>query len=137
MIDFSTLDPRVPIAPNLSRKERTRNQNAVSSGNMQRRSSSSLLGIRTGLALITNNGVKHDLVGILRRVGRVALVPVVGNGVGEDVAIAAEVCAADAAADFRVALQTVLCVLVPEVECAIAAGGGEGSVDGMEGDGVD
>jgi hypothetical protein len=30
----------------------------------------------------------------------------------------------------------VLGVLVPEVECAIAAGGGESAVDGVEGDGV-
>jgi hypothetical protein len=48
-----------------------------------------------------------------------------------------EVCATDAAADFGVALETVLGILVPEVECAVAAGSAEGAVDGVEGDGVD
>ena len=30
-----------------------------------------------------------------------------------------------------------MCVLVPEVKCAVRACGAEGAVDGVEGDGVD
>lgn len=48
-----------------------------------------------------------------------------------------EVGAADATTDLGVALQTVLGVLVPEVECAVATGCAEGAVDGVEGNGVD
>jgi hypothetical protein len=81
--------------------------------------------------------VQHDFVGVLGVIGSISLVPVVRDGVGKDGAVVVEVCTADAAADFGVALETVLGVLVPEVECAVAAGGAEGAVDGVEGDGVD
>ena len=81
--------------------------------------------------------MQHDLVGVLRVVGCVSLVPVVRDGVGEDGAVVVEVGAADASADLRVTLQTVLGVLVPEVECAVATGRAEGAVDRVEGDGVD
>lgn len=68
---------------------------------------------------------------------RIALTPVVANGVGEDTAAAIEAGGGDAAADGGVALEAVLGVLVPEVEGAVGAGGGEGAVEGVEGDGVD
>lgn len=78
-----------------------------------------------------------DLGRVLRRVVRVALAPVVGDGVGEDVAVAGEVSCGDGAADVGVALKAVLGVFVPEVECAVGAGGAEGAVLRVEGDGVD
>lgn len=61
----------------------------------------------------------HDLVLILQRVPRVALAPVVADGVGEDAAVVVEARRRDGAARRRVALQAVLGVFVPEVECAI------------------
>jgi hypothetical protein len=78
--------------------------------------------------------MQHNLIGILRVISSITLVPVIRNSVGKDGSIVVEVCAGDAAADFGVAFETVLGVLVPEVECAVAAGGAEGAVDGVEGD---
>jgi hypothetical protein len=97
-------------------------------------SHSSLLSIRSRLALIARNTMQHNLIRILRIISSITLVPVVRNSISENAAIVVEVCAGDAAADFRVAFETVLGVLVPEVECAVATGGAEGSVDGVEGD---
>ena len=81
--------------------------------------------------------MQHDLDGLLRRVLRVALAPVVADGVGEDAARAVEGRGYDLAAHFRVPLQPVLGVLVPEVEGAVGARGTEGAVLRVEGDGVD
>lgn len=81
--------------------------------------------------------MQHDLVARLRGIDGVAFAPVVADGVGEDGAGVVEVGGGDGAADFGVALEAVLGVLVPEVEGAVAAGGAEGAVHGVEGDGVD
>lgn len=48
-----------------------------------------------------------------------------------------EVGTADTTADLGVSLQPVFGVLVPEVEGAVTTGSTEGSVDRVEGDGVD
>jgi hypothetical protein len=96
-----------------------------------------LLRAGAGLALIADNGVQLDLDGILGSVSAKALAPVVANGVGEDVAFAGEARGGDGAADLGVALEAVLCVLVPEVEGAVGARGAEGAVLRVEGDGVD
>jgi hypothetical protein len=89
------------------------------------------------LALITLHWVQHDLVGVVCTVVLVALAPVVAHCVSEDVAGSAEVCGGDASTDIRVALESVLGILVPEVERAVGARGGEGSVYGVERDGID
>lgn len=81
--------------------------------------------------------MQHDLVRVLLRVMRVALAPIVADCVGEDVAVAVELCRRDGSADLRVPLEPMLGVLVPEVEGAVATGGAKGAVLGMEGDGVD
>lgn len=78
-----------------------------------------------------------DLDWILRVVAAVALAPVVADGVREDVACARKGCGGDAAANLGVAFEAVFGVLVPEVKGAVAAGGAEGAVHGVEGDGVD
>lgn len=81
-----------------------------------------------------------DLDRILCVVAAVALAPVVANSVCEDVAGTREARCCDAAANLGVAFEAVLCVLVPEVERAVGAGGAEGAVHGVEGyrvDGVD
>jgi hypothetical protein len=78
--------------------------------------------------------MQHNLIRILRVISCITLMPVIRNSVGENAAVVVKVCAGDAAADFGVAFETVLGVLVPEVECAVATGGAEGAVDGVEGD---
>jgi hypothetical protein len=78
--------------------------------------------------------MQHNLIRILRVISSITLMPIIRNGISENRTIVVEVCAGDAAADFGVAFETVLGVLVPEVECAVAAGGAEGAVDGVEGD---
>lgn len=81
--------------------------------------------------------MQHDLVGSLLSVGGVSLAPVVADRVSEDVSGTVEGTGSDRASDGRVTLETVLGVLIPEVEGAVAAGCAESSVDGVEGDGVD
>lgn len=81
--------------------------------------------------------MEHDLVRVRGRVALVALAPVITNGVGKDAAGLVERCRGDAAADVGVALETVLRVLVPEVESAVATGCTKGTVLGVEGDVVD
>lgn len=81
--------------------------------------------------------MQHNLVHPSLPTLPVPLTPIIADGVGKDVPRPVEACGADGAADFRVAFEAVLGVLVPEVEGAVAAGGGEGAVHGVEGDGVD
>ena len=78
-----------------------------------------------------------DLDGVLWCVPAEALAPVVADSVRKNVSIPRESGRCDAAANLRVALETVLGVFVPEVEGAIATGCGEGAMLGVEGDGVD
>ena len=80
--------------------------------------------------------MQHNLINLPLPALGIALTPIITDGVGKDVAIPVEAGGADGAADFRVALEAVLGVLVPEVEGAVAAGGAEGAVDRVEGDGV-
>lgn len=80
--------------------------------------------------------MEFDLDGVVLRVATVALAPVVADGVGKDVSVLAEAGRDDAAADLGVALETVLGILVPEVEGTVGTSGGEGAVLGVEGDGV-
>lgn len=81
--------------------------------------------------------MKHDFIGKLLSVGRVALAPVVAHGIGKDVSVAVERGAGDGASDGRIPLQTMLSILIPEVEGAVTAGGAEGAMDGVESDVVD
>ena len=80
--------------------------------------------------------MKLDFDGILLVVSSVAFAPVITDCVCENVAVFAEARGNDAATDFRVALEAVLGVLVPEVEGTVGAGGGEGAVLWVEGYGV-
>lgn len=96
-----------------------------------------LLRARSRLALLGRHRVQLQLDGVLGVVPRVALAPVVADGVREDVAVAREGGRGDAAADLGVALEAVLGVLVPEVECAVGACGAECAVLRVERDGVD
>ena len=78
-----------------------------------------------------------DLDGILRCVPAEALAPVVADCVGEDVSVPREGSCCDGAANLGVTLETVLSVLVPEVESTVGAGGAECAMLRVEGDGVD
>lgn len=89
---------------------------------------------RTRLHFFWRHRMQHDLVRQLLCIGRVALAPVVADGVCENVPCAVEGSAGDGAPDGRIALETVLRVLIPEVEGAVTASGAEGTVDGVEGD---
>lgn len=80
--------------------------------------------------------MKFDLDRVLLIVASVALAPVVADCVRKNVSIFAEARSNDAAAHFRVALEAVLGVFVPEVEGTVRAGGGEGAVLWVERNGV-
>lgn len=88
------------------------------------------------LAFITDDGMQLELDGVPGCVPTVPLTPIIADCIRKDVAILGETSRSDATADLGVAFETVLCVLVPEVEGAIATGSAEGAVLGVEGDGV-
>jgi hypothetical protein len=75
-----------------------------------------------------------DLDWEIRSVPAVPFAPIIADCVRKDVSCTRERGGRDAAADLWVAFETVLGVLVPKVESAVAAGGAEGAVDGVEGD---
>lgn len=81
--------------------------------------------------------MQHDLGHLLLGVLRVPLAPIIADCIRKDIAVAVERRGNDGPADLRVALEPMLGVLVPEVEGAVGAGGAEGAVLRMEGDGVD
>lgn len=81
--------------------------------------------------------MQHDLGGVRLRVVLEALSPVITDTVREDGSGLVEGGGRDAAADLGVALETVLGVLVPEVEGAVGAGRAEGAVNGVERDVID
>lgn len=76
--------------------------------------------------------MKHDLVGQLRRVVCIALTPVIGNCVGKNGASTVEVCGTDCASDLRIAFESVLGVLVPEMERAVTASSAECAMNWVE-----
>lgn len=80
--------------------------------------------------------MKLDLDRVVLCVATETLAPVVTDGVGENVAVLAEACCDNAAADLGVALEAVLGVLVPKVESSVGTCSGEGAVLWVEGYGV-
>lgn len=96
-----------------------------------------LLGIGPRLAFILLHGMQHQLDGLLWVVSLVALGPVVADGIGKDVAVFVEGRCSDGTANVGIALETVLGILVPEMERAIRAGSRKGSMHWVEGDIVD
>lgn len=81
--------------------------------------------------------MQHNLVRQLLVVVLVAFAPVVADGIREDISCSAESCGGDAAAHGWVSLETMLGVLIPEVEGAVGTGGRESGVNWMPGDGID
>lgn len=81
--------------------------------------------------------MQHNLVNTLRRMTRIPLTPIITTGIRKDIPRPAEARCRDALPRLREPLQPVLRVLVPEVEGPVRAARAEGSVNGVEGDGVD
>lgn len=81
--------------------------------------------------------MQHDFIRQLLCIGRIAFAPIVTDSVSEDIPGTIERGAGDRASDGGIALETMFGVLVPEVKGAVTAGGAEGAVLRMEGDGVD
>lgn len=100
------------------------------------RSRSTLARARSGLCLLRSDRVQHDLVGSLLGIGRVTLAPVVADRVSEDISSAVESGGSDGASDGGVTLETVLRILIPEVESTVGTCSAEGAVNGVERDSV-
>ena len=81
--------------------------------------------------------MEHDFRGHVLIVVSVSFAPVIAGGVAEDVAVTVERGGDDRAAYFRMALQSMFGIFVPEVKGAVATGGREGAVLRVEGDCVD
>ena len=81
--------------------------------------------------------MQHDLGNLVPSTTLVTFRPIITDGISVDTPIPIKVRRHDRSAYFRVSLQSVFCVFVPEVECAVAAGGCECAEHGVEGDGVD
>ena len=79
-------------------------------------------------------GPQEDVVLLLGVVELVALAPVIGHGVGEDLPILVEGGLGDGLLAGLTRLQLGARVLVPEGEAAVGANGGEGAVHWVEGD---
>lgn len=78
----------------------------------------------------------HDFIQSLGSVSAVSLAPIVADGISKNVSIPVERRRGDGSSNERVALETVLGVLIPEVERAVAAGGAERAVLRVEGNRV-
>lgn len=78
--------------------------------------------------------MQHDLYRVVGGVGLISLAPVITNGVGKDGPGLVEFGGRDAATNVRIAFQSVLRVLVPEMECAVATSCAESSMLRVEGD---
>lgn len=76
--------------------------------------------------------MQHNLDRIALRVMLVALAPVVTNGIGKDATRLVKRRRRDAAPHIRISLETVLGVLVPEVERAVRSSRAKGAMDGVE-----
>ena len=97
----------------------------------------SLLPTRPRLALIALHGMQHDLDRIIRRIMRIALAPIITDRVRKNIPIAIERRRRDGPSNLWISFQSVLRVLVPEMEGAIAARRAECAVNRMEGNRVD
>lgn len=81
--------------------------------------------------------MQHHLDGVVLRVVLETLAPVVANGVGKDASRLVERRGRDAATHVGVALETVLGILVPEVERAVRSRRAKGAVNRVERNVVD
>lgn len=93
--------------------------------------------LRPPLDLVVLASVEEDLIGRTSRGrGLPSFMPVVADGIAEDGSVVVEARGADGRAFGLECLEARLGVLVPKGNGAVAAGGGEGAVDGVETDGI-
>lgn len=78
----------------------------------------------------------HNFIRGLRRVARVSLAPVIADSIREDVSIPVERRGGNGSSNIGITLETVLGVLVPEVERAVTSSGAKRAVLGVEGNRV-
>ena len=78
--------------------------------------------------------MKHHLVGQLLGIGRVTLTPVVTHSISKDVPVTVESSAGDSSPNGWISFQTVLCILIPEMEGTVTASGAESAMDRVKGD---
>jgi hypothetical protein len=95
-----------------------------------------LLHGRSWLTLVAVDWVHHNLIWVLWSIRGIPLAPIVTHRIRENGTVAVEGRRGNGRAGGGVALETVLGVLVPEMECSIGTSGTEGAVDWMEGNGV-
>lgn len=81
--------------------------------------------------------MKHNLDRVVLCVVLISFAPVIANCISKDAAILVESRRSDATTDIGVTLETVLSVLVPEVESPVGAGSAKGAVDRVKRDVVD
>jgi rRNA-processing protein FCF1 len=61
----------------------------------------------------------HDLIRILRIIASITLTPIITDCISEDISILVKRRRGDGAANCRIALESVFCYSVPEMECAV------------------
>ena len=81
--------------------------------------------------------MQHDLIGQLRRVRAIPLTPVITHTVSENIPLSRKVRGRYRPSDFGIPFQSVLSILVPEMERPVGASSAEGTVLRMEGYSVD
>ena len=81
--------------------------------------------------------MQHDLIRQLRRVRAIPLTPVITHTISEYIPLSRKVRGRYRPSDFWIPFQSVLSILVPEVECPVGTSSAEGAMLRMEGYGVD
>lgn len=81
--------------------------------------------------------MQHNLGRVVGGVGLVSLAPVIANGIGKNGTGLVEFGGGDTTTDIWITLQSVLGILIPEVECAVATGCTKRSMLRVERDVVD
>ena len=89
------------------------------------------------LHLLRRNPMQHNLIRQLRRILLKPLTPIIAHRIRKDAPRTIERRSADRAPHTRIALESVFCDAIPEVERPVAACGAERAVLRVEGDVVD
>jgi len=84
------------------------------------------------LTLIRLHTMQHNLIRQLRRIHRVPFTPIITDGICKYSPTLVKRCSTNGPSNLRIPFQTMLRILVPEVECTVATCGTEGAVHGVE-----
>jgi hypothetical protein len=80
--------------------------------------------------------VQHDFVWIPGRIVCITFAPIVAHSVSKYVSVPVECCGGDATSDFRISLEPVFRIFVPEVKCTVGPCRAECPMYRMEGNSV-